>query len=133
MEQATTTRSRRRSPDTQVNGVILSPKRAALLAHAVRARLVTSEDELRTFLAGLEREQRVDDKQDPEVAELVKLVWQKTAPKVRPAAPSTPRQNKTDADRRREVFAAEQEQSELEASMWRPAGAGRFRVRRMPA
>lgn len=133
MELATTTRSRRRTPDTAVNGVILSPARAALLAHAVRNRLVTSESEMANFLKGLEREQRADDKKDPEVAALVKHVWQKTAPKVRHATPSTPPERKTAGELMQKVHEAEQEQSELEASLWKPAGAGRFRVRRIPA
>lgn len=129
MEQATTTRSRRRTPDTAVNGVILSPKRAELLTHAIRARLVTSEAGLRAFLAGLEREQRAEDKQDPQVAEARRLMWHNSAPKARPGAMSPPRSTKTDADRRREVFQAEQDQFRLEANVWRPAGAGRARIR----
>lgn len=131
MELATTTTRRRRTPDTAVNGVILSPKRAELLTHAIRARLVTSEDGLRAFLAGLEREQRAEDKKDPEVAALVKQVWQKTAPKARGVAPPTPQQRKTNGELMQKIHKAEQEQSELEASMWKPAGAGMSRTRRL--
>ena len=58
----------RRIPDSSVNGVILSPARARLLAVTIRRGYAESADELRTFLMALEREQRAEDKTDPEVA-----------------------------------------------------------------
>lgn len=153
----------RRIPDSSINGVILSPARARLLAVTIRRGYAESADELRAFLMGLEREQRAEDKKEPEVASARRLMWHRPAPKVRPAAtpaprltktdadrrrevfqaeqeqskmarsatPAKPRQTKTDADRLSEVFAAEQKQSELEAGVWRPAGAGRMRIRRL--
>ena len=119
----------RRIPDSSVNGVILSPARARLLAVTIRRGYAESADELRTFLMALEREQRAEDKTDPEVAAVRRLVWQKTAPKVRPAATPAPRSTKTDADRRREIQEAERTQAALAANVWRPAGAGKARIR----
>lgn len=119
----------RRTPDSSINGVILSPARARLLAVAIRRGYAESSDELRAFLMGLEREQRAEDKKEPEVAAVRRLVWQKTAPKGRPAVTPAPRLTKTDADRRRELQAAELAQQRLEAGVWRPAGAGKARIR----
>lgn len=75
MEKADGLNGTKRSPDTQVNGVILSPARAELLQAAIRKRFVTSPEKMRTFLAALEKEQRAADKADPEVAEVRRLMW----------------------------------------------------------
>lgn len=114
----------RRIPDSSVDGVILSPARARLLAVAIRRGYAESSDELRTFLIALSREQRAEDKKDPAVAEVRRILWHKTTPKTRPAATPAPRSTKTDADRRREVFQAEQDQFQLEANAWRPTIVG---------